>query len=194
VDREIEIALTNLLNKSRLGAGTKLKRIDIFAPVLPSIDLIHALAALPPLKSLSLARVDASKAALLSVICPSLTKLRLGCAADREDAARMVQPLLRFKHLRSLLFTQPGLFNGRFVEFLCHPNLALPGYTFHWCCLSVWWATRRVARCSTSPHRASASCDALWSPCRVFASSLPRQIPMYGLYERTERCFCFCSQ
>jgi len=44
VDREIEIALTNLLNKSRLGAGTNLKRVDIFAPVLPSCELISALA------------------------------------------------------------------------------------------------------------------------------------------------------
>jgi hypothetical protein len=126
-DREIEIALTNLLNKSRLGKGTNLKRVDIFAPVLPSCELIDALAALPQLESLSVARVHPPMLTLLAVSHRSLTELRLGTVVatqftrfrPRRKWRAVLSALGMFKQLRSVLLTQPDLFDGRFGEHFC---------------------------------------------------------------------------
>jgi hypothetical protein len=132
VDREIEIALTNLLNKSRLGKGTKLKRVDIFAPVLPSCELIDALAALPQLASLSLARVHPPMLSLLAVSHRTLTELRLGTIVatqftrfrPRRKWRAVLSPLGMFNQLRSVLLTRPNLFHGRFRTHFRHPYLA----------------------------------------------------------------------
>jgi hypothetical protein len=110
--------------RSLLALRTKLRRVDILVPVLSSTALVRALAALPALESLSLARVDPFKLALLAADGPPLTELRLGYAPDRHEATRMVHSLQRFKHLRSLLLTQADLYEGRFRELFGHPNLA----------------------------------------------------------------------
>jgi hypothetical protein len=130
VDPTTDVRLRQLLQRSDAALRSRLRRVELIVPVLlPSDDLLRQIVSLPKLQSLSLRRLYPHMLLLFLHPC-ALTELRLGCVTHlargtSADTWRTVlRPLQRFKHLRSLLLTQPDLFNGRCRELFCHPNLS----------------------------------------------------------------------
>jgi hypothetical protein len=130
VDPTTDVRLRRLLQRSDAALRSRIRRIELLVPVpLPSDELLRQIVSLPKLQSLSLRRLYPHMLLLFLHPC-ALTDLRLGCVTHlaRGTAAdtwrSVLRPLQRFKRLRSLLLTQPDLFNGRFLDLFCHPNLA----------------------------------------------------------------------
>jgi hypothetical protein len=130
VDPTTDVRLRRLLQRSDAALRSRICRIELLVPVpLPSDELLRQIVSLPKLQSLSLRRLYPHMLLLFLQPC-ALTDLRLGCVTHlargtSADTWRSVlRPLQRFKQLRSLLLTQANLFDGRFRQLFCHPNLS----------------------------------------------------------------------